>query len=298
VSETPQPSSSAKGETGGTANTQGSPGRPGTRPGDAITGSREETKYQVESARVPALVRRLLEHLQPHRFVGEGANPLPDARHYSTTIYFDTASHTLLRAARREENHNIKLRAREYYDLHSSLAELATDPLQMVKYRPWLWFELKRRLGDHTFKHRVRLDKAAVPGFFRGEFEPPAESEEERADIAAIRSQLLRLSEPLSASVLVNYRRLAFQEADDSLRVTLDLELAFYAAPVDLWSRQQALLRGSFGVARRVERNALIEVKRRKAVPAWLTDALLEARAQPEHAGKFVRAGQAVHGAL
>jgi len=98
-----------------------------------ITASRAELKYQIEGTRVADFLGRVLEHLRPHRFRGEGASALPGAHHYSTTIYFDTPSRTLLEASRRDLSSNFKIRAREYYDLHSSLAELATDPDQVAR---------------------------------------------------------------------------------------------------------------------------------------------------------------------
>ncbi len=271
---------------------------PGTSALDgALTAEREETKFQIRSARVQRFVHSLLKHVKPHRFVGKGANRLPDAQHYSTTIYLDTPSHSLLRAAAQDAGNNLKIRAREYYDLHSSLAELATDPAQIVHYQPFVWFELKRRLGDKTFKHRLRLAKDDVASFFRGKLTPPLKTDDEARDLAAIRDVLAGLGEPLSASVLVNYRRLAFQDPEGALRVTLDLDLSFYAAPTDLWTRKLALVRGTFGTPARIEPGVLLEIKLRGPQPAWLSQALLEAEATPEHRGKFVRAGRVVHGA-
>lgn len=264
----------------------------------ALTAEREETKFQVQSARAQRFIRALLPHVKPHRFVGKGANRLPDAQHYSTTIYLDTQDHALLRAACGDSGNNLKLRAREYYDLHSSLTELATDPAQIVHFEPFVWFELKRREGDKTFKHRLRLPKADVPAFFRGSYAPELDSEAARQDLHAIQRFMGALDAPLDASVLVNYRRLAFQDDSGALRVTIDLDLSFYAAPEDLWTRTHALVRGSFGPPRRVEPGVLVEIKLRGPEPAWLSEALAEAQATPEPAGKFVRAGRVVYGDL
>jgi hypothetical protein len=261
----------------------------------SITASRAELKYQIDGTRVADFLGGVLKHLRPHRFRGEGVSTLPDAHHYSTTIYFDTPSRALLEASRRDFCRNYKIRVREYYDLHSSLTELATDPTQIVRYQPWLWFELKRRHGDHTTKHRLRLPKAEVPGFFRGASSLAPTSVDERADLAAIQAAMDELGEPLEASVLVNYRRLAFQDATETLRVTLDLELAFYAPPEDLWTRERALVRGTFGTPRERARNGVLEIKHRGPLPAWLSDALARAQVEPEQSGKFLRAGRAVY---
>src|SRR4029079_4115722 len=125
----------------------------------AITAEREETKYLVSHAALPDLTRAITARLEPHRFTGEAANLLPGAEHFVTTIYFDTPSLSYFKAARQDQQRNLKIRAKEYYDLHPSLAELATDPEQILRYQPWLWFELKRREGRVTSKRRFRFRK-------------------------------------------------------------------------------------------------------------------------------------------
>ena len=89
-----------------------------------MTAEREETKYLVAPAHWERLATELSLRLPGHRFTGAGANRLPDAHHYVTTIYFDTPSRFLFRTAVKDFEHNVKIRAKEYYDLHPSLAEL------------------------------------------------------------------------------------------------------------------------------------------------------------------------------
>jgi hypothetical protein len=262
----------------------------------AMTADRDEDKYVIGHDRTHALLRLLDTQLSAHRFSGEGANRLPDAQHYSTTVYFDTASRALFRAARDNPERNAKLRAREYYDLHSSLAELATDPAQIVRYQPWLFLELKRREGARTLKQRVRLPKAQIAAFFdSGGFAGSAAGElEEAAERAAFVAFCASLNEPLSPSCVVNYRRLAFEDAQATLRVTVDLDVAFYTPPADLWQRGRALVRGSFGRAVGTAPGCLVEVKRRAAEPAWLSRALEELGARREAYSKFSEASMAL----
>lgn len=265
----------------------------------AITADRDESKHLLARARLGAFVRAVGDRLPLHRFVGEGANVLPDADHFSTTVYFDTPSHAQLRAAHQDKEHNVKIRAREYYDLHCSLAELATDPSQIVRFQPWVWFEVKRRAGGRTQKSRFCLQKREVAAFFRGEHPafsaPESELDPELASIVRYQRTLL---EPLVPSCLVNYQRIAFQDASGSLRITVDLDIGFYPAPSDLWSRTHALVRGTFGPPKAVERGVLIEVKQRGGAPAWLERALADARAEHTSYSKFARAGQVVHGVV
>jgi hypothetical protein len=263
----------------------------------AMTADREESKYLLPRARLASFVRVLRANVPEHRFTGAGANRLPGADHFVTTVYFDTPSHAQLRAACADQAHNVKIRAREYYDLHGSLAELATDAAQIVRYQPWAFFEIKRRSGGRTQKQRFRLEKREVTAFFRGEHAAFSCSEQALTpELAAIVAYRRTLSEPLVPSCVVNYQRLAFQDERETLRVTVDLDIGYYAAADDLWSRAQPLVRGTFGAPRAVERDALVEIKLRSAAAPWLTELLRSAGLLPLAYSKFVRAGQVVHG--
>jgi hypothetical protein len=273
-------------------------GAPAVRGADeAITADREESKYLLPRPLLANFLRAVSARVPLHHFTGQGANVLPDPDHFVTTVYFDTPSHAQLRAANEDVEHNVKIRAREYYDLHCSLAELATDPSQIVRFQPWVWFELKRREGARTQKQRFRLEKSEVTSFFQGEHAAFNKRDGELgADLAGIVSYCRGVAEPLVPSCLVNYQRVAFQDESDSLRITVDIDVGFYAPPPDLWTRRHALVRGTFGSAKAVERNALVEVKRRGEPVSWLRDVLRQMKLEPTQYSKFVRAGRAVHG--
>jgi hypothetical protein len=273
---------------------------------EGITAERQELKYLLPAERLSALVSVLSSRLPSHRFVGEGANRLPDPNHYVTTTYFDTGSRRNYRAAIANYDANVKFRAKEYYDLHPSLAELATDPEHIVRYHPWLWFELKTRDGHTTTKQRLRIPKRAVPALFASGRVVAGSLDLEEFGIERAQSQRLDaiirycagLDEPLEASCLVNYRRLSFQSEDGALRVTVDLGLSFYEAPVDLWTRTRALVRHDLGPSRGALSDAVVEVKHRAGTPVWLERALSGAGVEPVQFSKFVAASGAVHGAL
>ena len=55
----------------------------------AMTTDRVERKFLLPRREIRELVSLLDQHLTRHRFTGEGANRLPNARHYATTVYFD-----------------------------------------------------------------------------------------------------------------------------------------------------------------------------------------------------------------
>ena len=263
---------------------------------DALTAEREETKYLVLPEQLPALSRSIAARLESHRFTGEAANRLPGAEHFVTTIYFDTPSLAYFTAAKHDQHSNLKIRAKEYYDLHPSLAELATLPEQILRYQPWLWFELKRREGLTTSKRRFRFPKAAAATLFYENLAPElTSSAAERADAEALIAHVRAQPERVVPSAIVNYRRLSFQNPESTLRVTVDLGLAFFQVPPDLFRRPRPLSRSELGKPVGVEKRAVVEVKRRAALPGWLEQSLAESSAAVGFS-KFVAASEAVHG--
>jgi hypothetical protein len=269
-----------------------------------ITADRQEVKYRVDGDRLDELLAALTLRLPRHRFTGEGANGLPDPQHFVSTIYFDTPSRALYRAACVDGDHNVKLRVREYYDLHPSLVELATDPSQIVRYQPWVWLELKTRDLDRATKQRIRLRKRDVPRFLASadgadhvdgidSVAAPGGGDDAALAIAETCRQT---GEPLSASCLVNYRRFSWQTPDGALRITVDRDLAFFAPPADLWQREQTLLRSTLGPVRGRDAGGLVEIKHRAALPAWVAQTLAAVAARAVSFSKFVASSTAVGG--
>ena len=251
---------------------------------------------------VSNLARVLGRHLPYHPFVGPGANLLPRPHHFVTTIYFDTAWRHQYRAAQADGERHLRVRAKEYYDLHPSLAELATDPRQIVRHKPVLWLELKFKDGPRSGKRRVPIPKEELPRFFEDGFIRPdwielqrdGQPAESRAVLREIAELCRRYDQPMRADALVNYRRIPWQDEAGSLRVTLDLGLAFFAPPADLWQRRQALVRESLGPAAGRLDCAVLELKARRDPPPWLTGLLTEVGARCVPFSKFEAAAQAI----
>jgi hypothetical protein len=268
--------------------------RPST-PDQVMTSDRLETKYLIAPERIGRLARALVPRLPAHRYSGPGASLVHDAHHFATTVYFDTPSQVLWQAACADIDHNVKVRAREYYDLEPNLAHVASLPATVVPFDAKIWLELKRRITSQTLKHRFQIDKTDVPTFLRGGRVPAGEASDSLdTEQEHILNYCRAVSEPLSASCLVNYRRLSFQDPDAMLRVTIDLDVTFYAPPADLWTRTCALLPSTLGAPRGSEPRAVVEVKRRMALPAWLEVAIDDARGEPTSFSKFLHAGEAV----
>lgn len=268
-----------------------------------ITAERREAKYLITAEQARAIATTLNQRLERHRHRGDGANKLPVAQHFVTTIYFDTASRALFRAAHDSESH-LKLRAKEYYDLHPGLTETATDPRQLVRYQPILWLELKHRDGVHTGKRRVGIPKRDVPEFFRHgritaemiDIEQQRHGDRAAATLEAVAKLCASCAEPLRADCLVNYRRTAWQDPPGELRVTIDTGLGFFAPPADLWDRNWALVRPTLGAPVALEPRRVLEVKSLGEQPSWLADLLRSRDVVATSFSKFEAASGAVHG--
>jgi hypothetical protein len=306
-------------------------GRRALSESSAITQNRRELKFKLPESQAAAFAAQVSARIPKHRFQGTGANRLPRARHYVTTVYFDTAARDLYRAVR-DDADALKVRAREYYDLHPELLELATDARDIVRYSPVLWIELKGKRDGRTFKRRVGIPKDdVVPFFERGavspamrelqrtshppplrtelasEFPPPSDApaHEPSGDsqpsldmIGELNELRARFTEPLRASCLVNYRRTAFEDAAGTLRITFDHRVACFSAPGDLWSSSKPLVREVLGAPAYEERCYILEVKVRAELPSWLSDLLEQAGAAENAFSKFVTASEKVYGPL
>lgn len=262
-----------------------------------ITAERRERKYTISRDRAKELASALDRVLARHRFTGIGANRLPGAQHFVTTIYFDTPDQEVYRTAIHGER-NLKIRAKEYYDLHPSLTPLATDPSELVRYRPVLWLELKERDGVVTTKRRIAVPKAGVSMFLTsGTITPEMIALQEDAGALPTLARVCRnFGSALAADCLVNYRRLAWQTAHSDLRITLDVGLTFFRPPADLWTRTHALVRESLGPPVGEEPCAVIEVKSLDDPPGDVTAILADLGAVERGYSKFEHAARTVHG--
>jgi hypothetical protein len=105
---------------------------------------------------------------------------------------------------------------------------------------------------------------------------------------------------PLKPDCMSHYRRRAWQDTNETLRITLDTELAFYHAPNNsLWSATtlaDAILEPPAAALR----HSLVEIKARGEHPTWLRELMIEVGLEPAREGKrafskFVAASHAVH---
>ncbi|MBK9035946.1 MAG: VTC domain-containing protein [Myxococcales bacterium] len=268
-----------------------------------LTAHRREDKYLVPPELAKAIAAAANRNLRPHRFRGDGANLLPGARHFVTTIYFDTPGRELFVAAQASEQH-LKLRAKEYYDLHPDLTETATTVAELVRFQPVVWLEVKHRDAAFTGKQRIGIPKVDVPGFFAEgrltaamvQIQEATYGGDATAALQAVARLCATCREPLRADCLVNYRRQAWQDDDGAVRLTIDTGLGFFRPPDDLWARRRALVRESLGPTVATEPRRVLEVKTRGPAPAWLRDTCADLGLAPIGFSKFEAASTAIHG--
>lgn len=274
-----------------------------------ITADRRELKFWVGEREAGGLGDLLDHRLSQHSFVGgNAANDLPDARHYVTTVYFDTADRAVYQECQAGRGASVKIRAKEYYDLHTSLRAVAARPDALVRDRV-LWLEIKHRDGQRTRKQRFGVPRSDLASFFRAgtispemvEIQRLSHGEEAERVLAEVSDVCSRYGQPLEAVALVNYRRRAWQDEDAQLRVTLDSDLAIFEPPADLWERDLTLVRPTLGEPVLARRGRIVEVKLRDEIPEWLESALQRFDAGPavmascgRPFSKFLAASEAV----
>jgi hypothetical protein len=100
----------------------------------------------------------------------------------------------------------------------------------------------------------------------------------------------------LAPACLANYQRVSWQSPQDPLRVTLDLDVTFFAPTPDLWQGDRVLARSILGAKRGYTREGVLELKYRGTLPEWLTRELAQRGLEAGRHSKFTLASKAVYG--
>lgn len=266
----------------------------------AITEGRTELKFSLGGQGL-AKFRAGLAGRVPEYHHGGGSSALSGlARHFTSTVYFDTANFDIFRAARSGAPH-VKLRGREYYDV-LPLDELAVDVDELCKSAPILWLELKTRDGDESGKRRVGVPKRRLSHFLHSpEVDPELRSIQEESlgsDGAAVLSEMLeflkQVGAPLEASCIINYARASWQSDDGALRITVDEELCVFAPQAAVLERDVTLSRERLGTPAWKRTGAIVEVKTLGSCPDWLRTMLADCGARQTSTSKFITGTLAV----
>jgi hypothetical protein len=222
----------------------------------AIRQVHREFKYVVDE-REAASIERGVEReipLRP-RFAGERTT-------FVRSVYLDYSNRSLTTGALAIPEDSTKVRYKRYEDpSHRSRTVDAS-----------VWLEVKVRRGDLVSKERV-----PYPGVLLGELlnghRPPPEAEKLRELLARGRLH------PVAG---VKYRRVAFEEPDESTRITIDREITFQA-PTTPGTTAVDVGRLDF---------CIVEIKPLREIPEWF-ETLMNRRA-PSAVSKFECAARAL----
>lgn len=226
--------------------------------------------------------------------------PAPSA-HYLTTLYFDSETRAIARACA-SGGESVNLRARQYYD---------HDPELGIQREPLLWLEVKTHAGASTRKLRFAIPSDDVHACLRdGVITEPMLRFQRRnwglpaqTVLQAIAELCRHTDGPLRPDCLAHYRRQAWQDAGETVRITLDTEVGFHHAPASLVETGMTGTTLSDAVADPPVASlpqCLVEIKLRRDAPAWLCQLITDMGLEPARDGqrpfsKFLAASHAVH---
>lgn len=266
--------------------------------GSTLFEARSEQVFFLAAEREQTFIDGVAARLKAdwfHRSEAEQSEPLA---HYITTLYFDTDTHEIARACE-SGIEDVRLRAREYCD---------QLPEQGLCREPLLWLEVKTRNGPSTRKVRFAIPSQEVEHvlgdgviserlYFQSQTRAWGQSAETVLHEIA---QLCMHTGPLKPDCMSHYRRQAWQDTNETLRITLDTQLAFYRAPSDSLWRDTTLADAITHPPVAQLRHSLLEIKARGEQPTWLRELMIDLGLEPAREGKrtfskFVAASHAVH---
>lgn len=259
---------------------------------------RSEHAYFLTAENAPIFVDRVGEYLGAHCFYPNEADTFEPPAHYVTTLYFDSNAGEIVHACQRGVA-GVRLRAREYYDC---------DPKLGIRREPLLWLEVKASSGSSTRKTRFAIPSTEIHAFLsdgvitRRMLMMQRRTWGRSADavIHEIAELCTQTAGPLRPDCMAHYRRRAWQDVGETMRITLDTELAFHRPPANLFRDGLTLSDAVVGEPVGQLGYNLVEIKLRRDQPAWLRQLILDVGLEPAlDAGrafsKFVAASHAVH---
>ena len=205
---------------------------------------RIEKKYMLTRPQREALLQAFQGHMRRDEF----------GRHTICNLYLDTDDYALTRRSIEKPVYKEKLRLRAYG---------VPGPGDTV------FLELKKKYKGVVHKRRMELTcQCAMDWLLRGKH-PDADTQ-----IARELDYALRLYRPQPKVYLCYDREAYFCPDNPDLRITLDENIRFRTAQIDL-------TRGAWGTSTLPEGATLMEIKIPGAMPLWLAGALSAQRVYP-----------------
>ncbi len=199
---------------------------------------RVEKKYLVKKEQYEPFLEIVKEHMSPDSW----------GRSTIYNMYFDTPSHTMIRASLDKPVYKEKLRLRCY-------GKPNDDSTAFV--------EIKKKYRGVVYKRRISMTYREAMDFTCRGIPPERDSQ-----IAHEIEWLLEFYDRISPAMILTYDRTAYFAKDDpELRITFDSELLSRDYDFDLSL-------GAYGKPLLPEGDCLMEIKIPDAMPLWLTHAL------------------------
>ena len=166
-----------------------------------------------------------------------------------------------------------------------------------------LWLELKVREGLRSEKYRMGISPMELRRFLgqgrrqrRGMSSIPPPANAQRGDTyEVLRNYLDGFDAPLQASCRVHFRRRAWEDAQGSLRVTMDSELRMFGPP-ELWARDVPTFHSPADTPTASESRVIVELKSLGEVPSWWDELEQQHGTERSRYSKFCTAARAALG--
>ncbi len=214
---------------------------------------RREQKYLLDASQLQALECLMGEKMKPEKYWKS------DVRN----IYYDTPDRRLIRRSLEGPVYKEKLRLRCYGPV---------EPGGEV------FLELKKKYKGIVYKRRISLPLEAALSYMQD-----PEKSLEQGQIGNEIDYFKRFYAGLAPAMYICYDRLAWKEPGSDLRITVDRNIRYRQAPLDLTvpPSGEALLASDQG---------LMEIKTAGAMPLWLVDFLNRQQIRKTSFSKYGRA--------
>lgn len=201
---------------------------------------RYELKYVLSKQQVEIFKAKILERMKVDQY---GLTTI-------ASIYYDTPGYTLITRSIEKPLYKEKIRLRSY---------------GLAKGDSPVFLEIKRKLEKVVYKRRIATSEAKTERFF---------AEEKPFDDEQISRELLAFKEKygvLEPKYLIIYDRIAYDQDNSDLRITLDMNPRYRVEDLNLHTSLE-------GTPLLKEGEAILEIKVQHSIPLWLVGILTNER--------------------
>lgn len=198
---------------------------------------RYEVKYILNKEQLSYLQKALLEHMEIDQY---GKTTI-------SSLYYDTDDYRIIRRSIEKPAYKEKIRLRSY-----GLANSDTS----------VYLEVKRKAYGITYKRRVALKEENARNFMNNQGYSLGNDQISK-EISYFRDYYKKLV----PQILIIYDRVAYQEKDGDLRLTIDENPRYRTYDLNLHTSNDGMLLLPNG-------SAILEIKVQEQMPLWLTEIL------------------------